>query len=74
MLTPSEETELQDLWRQVEQMNVARLESLTRLARLRSTDVRTLMRELGLSDEPGVFQAALAPAEPRGRSPCAVAV
>jgi hypothetical protein len=54
-LTASDEAELQALWQRVEQMNVARLEALTRLAEYRNTDVRTLMRELGISADPGVF-------------------
>jgi hypothetical protein len=54
-LTSSEEAELQALWQRVERMNVARLEALTRLAQQRGTDVRTLMRELGIPADPGVF-------------------
>jgi hypothetical protein len=54
-LTKSEEAELQALWQRVEQMNVARLEALTKLAQRRSTDVRTLMRELGLKENRNVF-------------------
>lgn len=54
-LTAVEEAELQGLWQRVEQMNVARLEALTRLARHRHTDVRTLTGELGIADDPGVF-------------------
>lgn len=54
-LTPSEEAELQTLWQRVERMNVARLEALTRLAQRRGTDVRTLMRELGLAENRNVF-------------------
>jgi len=54
-LTASEEAELQGLWQRVEQMNVARLEALTRLAQHRNTDVRSLMRELGIPADPGVF-------------------
>jgi hypothetical protein len=54
-LTAPEEADLQALWQRVEQMNVARLEALTRLAEYRNTDVRTLMRELGISADPGVF-------------------
>lgn len=48
-LTKSEEVELQAFWRRVEQMNVTRLEALTKLAQRRGTNVRTLMRELGLT-------------------------
>jgi hypothetical protein len=55
MLTKAEEGELQALWRRVEQMNVARLEALIQLARHRGTDVKTLMRELGLAERPDVF-------------------
>jgi hypothetical protein len=54
-LTRAEEAELQALWRRVEQMNVARLEALTKLARRRGTNVRTLIRELGLTQRPDVF-------------------
>lgn len=54
-LTKSEEAELQALWQRVEQMNVARLEALTKLAQRRSTDVRTLMRELGFKENSDVF-------------------
>jgi hypothetical protein len=54
-LTDSEEQQLQDLWRRVEQMNVARLEALGELARRRGTDVRTLLRQLGLPENRDVF-------------------
>src|SRR6266568_8757688 len=54
-MTASEEAELQVLWQRVEQMNVARLEALTRLAHHRNTDVRRVMRELGIPADPGVF-------------------
>jgi hypothetical protein len=54
-LTTSEEAEIQGLWQRVEQMNVTRLEALTRLAQRRNTDVKTLMRELGIPADPGVF-------------------
>jgi hypothetical protein len=54
-LTATEESELRALWQRVEQMNVGRLEALTRLARQRNTEVKTLMRELGIPAEPGVF-------------------
>lgn len=54
-LTPSEEKDLQALWQRVEQMNVARLEALTELARWRDTDAKTLLRELGLSENRDVF-------------------
>jgi hypothetical protein len=54
-LTASEEADFQGLWKRVEQMNVARLEALTRLAQRRNTEVRLLMRELGIPEEPGVF-------------------
>ena len=42
-LTKGEEETLQALWQRVEQMNVARLEALTRLAHLHGTDVRACM-------------------------------
>ena len=54
-LTKPEEAELQALWQRVEQMNVVRLEALTKLAQRRGTDVRTLMRQLGLAKRPDVF-------------------
>jgi hypothetical protein len=54
-LTPSEEVQLQALWQRVEQMTAARLEALGELARRRGTDVRTLMRELGVSENRHVF-------------------
>jgi hypothetical protein len=54
-LTQAEETTLQALWQRVEQMNVARLEALIKLAQLRGTDVRTCMRDLGLDEHPDVF-------------------
>jgi hypothetical protein len=54
-LTGSEEQQLQDLWRRVEQMTATRLEALGELARRRGTDVRTLMRQLGLAENRDVF-------------------
>jgi hypothetical protein len=54
-LTESEERQLQALWRQVEQMNAARLEAFGELARRRGTDVRALMRQLGLPENYDVF-------------------
>ncbi len=54
-LTKSEEAELQALWQRVEQMNVVRLEALTKLAQRHGTDVLTLMRELGLKENRDVF-------------------
>lgn len=54
-LTKAEETELQALWRRVEQMNAVRLEALARLAQQRGTNVRALMRELGLAERRDVF-------------------
>jgi hypothetical protein len=54
-LSPSEAKELQALWQQVEQRNVARLEALTELARRRGSDVKSLMRELRLSENRDVF-------------------
>jgi hypothetical protein len=56
------ETELQSLWQRVEQMNVARLEALTQLAQRHGTDVRTLMRELGLKENRDVFFHCCLPA------------
>jgi hypothetical protein len=53
--TGSEEAELQALWQRVEQMNVARLQALTRLAQRRNIEVKALMREIGIAEEPGVF-------------------
>ena len=54
-LTAPEATELQAFWQRVEQMNVARLEALIQLAGHRGTDVKMLMRELGLAERPDVF-------------------
>lgn len=54
-LTKQEELELQGLWQRVEHMNVMRLKALTKLARHRGTDVKALMRELGLSENKSVF-------------------
>lgn len=54
-LTGAEEKQLQDLWRQVEQRNAARLEALAALARQRGTDVRAVMRQLGLSENHDVL-------------------
>jgi hypothetical protein len=53
-LTKAEEADLQSLWQQVERMNVARLEALTRMAQLHGTDVKTCMRDLGLKEYPDV--------------------
>jgi hypothetical protein len=54
-LTPPEENDLQSLWRRVERMNVARLEALAELARRRGTEVKPLMRELGIPENRDVF-------------------
>jgi uncharacterized protein (DUF2236 family) len=54
-LTPAEAKELQMLWQRVEAMNVTRLEALTTLAQRRGTDVRTLMRDLGVTDNLSAF-------------------
>jgi hypothetical protein len=54
-LTKPEERRLQALWQRVEQMNAVRLEALAELARGRGTDVRSLMRQLGLSENRDVF-------------------
>jgi hypothetical protein len=54
-LTGTEEKQLQALWARVEQMNVARLAALVELARRRGTDVRTLMRQLGLPENRDTF-------------------
>ena len=54
-LTKAEEHELQTLWQRVERMNVTRLRALSDLARRRSTDVKTLMRELGLAENRDVL-------------------
>ena len=51
-LTAAEESELQALWQRVEQMNVARLEALTRLAEQRNTEVKALMRQFGHRQRP----------------------
>jgi hypothetical protein len=49
-LSTLEQQTLQSLWRDVEQMNIVRLEALGQLARRRRIDVRTLMRDLGLTE------------------------
>lgn len=54
-LTPPEEAQLQALWQRVEHMNAIRLEALNKLAQQHGTDVRTLMRDLGLSETRDVF-------------------
>jgi hypothetical protein len=54
-LTPAEAEELQMLWQRVEAMNVTRLQALTTLAQRRGTDVRTLMRDLGVTDNLSAF-------------------
>ena len=54
-LTTTERTQLQKRWQRVEQINVQRLEALTKLAKQRSTDVKTLMRELGIKENVDVF-------------------
>ena len=54
-LTKQQEQELQGFWQRVEQMNVVRLKALTKLAQHRSTDVKTLMRELKLSENKCAF-------------------
>lgn len=54
-LTEAEWAELQSLWQRVEQMTVTRLEALIALAQKRGTDVKTLMRELGLNKRRNVF-------------------
>jgi hypothetical protein len=54
-LTGAEEKQLQALWLRVEQQNVARLAALIELARRRGTQVRTLMRQLGLPENRDAF-------------------
>jgi hypothetical protein len=54
-LSGAEKRLLQALWSRVEQMNVARLAALIELARRRGTDVRTLMRQLGLPENRDAF-------------------
>ncbi len=54
-LNEAEERQLQQQWRRVEQMNVRRLRALAELARRRGADVKTLMRELRLSENRDVF-------------------
>jgi hypothetical protein len=49
-LTPDEHAELIQLTTRVEQMNVARLEKLIELAKIRGVKVESLMDELGLRD------------------------
>ena len=55
VLTEAEKKELQAQWQRVEQMNVKRLWALAQLARQPDTDVKTLMSELGLSENRDVF-------------------
>jgi hypothetical protein len=55
MLTPAEAAELQALWQRVEAMNVTRLQALTTLSQRRNTDVKTLMRDLGVTDNLSAF-------------------
>ncbi len=54
-ISEPELTELQELWRQVERMNVERLKALVELARRRGTDVEKLMSEMGLNRRRNVF-------------------
>jgi hypothetical protein len=54
-LTAAEQEQLQTLWSRVEKANVARLEALIELSRRRGTNVRTVMRELGLPENPDAF-------------------
>lgn len=54
-ITEQETKELMALWDQVEQMNAARLDALVKLAKKRGTDVKTLMRKLGLKENRDVF-------------------
>jgi len=55
MLTPAEAEALQALWQRVEAMNVTRLQALATLAQRRNTDVKTLMRDLGVTDNLSAF-------------------
>jgi len=54
-LTPAEAEELQMLWQRVEAMNVTRLQALITLAQRRGTDVKTLMRDLKVTDNLSTF-------------------
>jgi hypothetical protein len=54
-LSIAELKELQTLWQQVEKMNVVRLGALCELARRGGTDVKTLMRQLGINENRDVF-------------------
>ncbi len=54
-LTAGELEELQGFWRQVEQMNVQRLEALYQLAQRRGMTLREIMRELGFVENQDVF-------------------
>jgi hypothetical protein len=49
-LTEAETHELQSLWQRVEQMNADRLAVLAVLAKRRHTNVKNLIKELGLSE------------------------
>lgn len=51
-LGSGEESELQALWVQIEKMAVVRLQALADLAQRRGSDVRTVMHELGLDEQP----------------------
>ncbi len=54
-ISDSELAELQALWSRVEWMNVERLEALLELAKLRKTDLETLMHDLGLDKKRYAF-------------------
>ena len=54
-ISDSELAELQALWSRVEWMNFERLEALLELAKLRKTDLGTLMHDLGLDKKRYAF-------------------
>lgn len=54
-ISESELKESQELWSRVEWMATERLEALIELAKLRGTDYKTLMHELGLDKKRNVF-------------------
>lgn len=54
-LARDEEAEVQELWTRAEEMAVARLEALAELAGRRRCDVRTVMQQLHLDEQPDAF-------------------
>lgn len=54
-LLKPEEKELQSLWQRAERMTVTRLRALAELARRRGTDVKSVMRQLGIPENKNAF-------------------